>query len=253
MVIQVMLLKAPSDDDTKDSYQEHLQSLGLSVSVVPVIEFTFLQSDSLLAQLRLADCYDGIIFTSKRSVQAVQAFSSSGSLSLESWREKTLYVVGESTEKVVRTLLGSDSLGGHTGSAEALAQFIINREQGKRRFLFPKGNLARSSLVSTLTKEGHEVEEVVVYKTVPNRDLRAALDAVKVLPDYIVIFSPSGAGASLPALLDNHPDTLRQAKIIAIGPTTQAEVERLGFKVDKVCGRPSAEALGDLLTDDYKL
>ena len=73
MVIKVMLLKAPSDDDSKDSYREHLQSLGMVVSLVPVIEFSFLESDSLLTQLSKPEDYDGMILTSKRSVQAVQA------------------------------------------------------------------------------------------------------------------------------------------------------------------------------------
>ena len=73
MVIKVMLLKAPSDDDSKDSYQEHLQSLGMVVSLVPVIEFSFLESDSLLTQLSNPEDYDGMILTGKRSVQAVQA------------------------------------------------------------------------------------------------------------------------------------------------------------------------------------
>ena len=161
--------------------------------------------------------------------------------------------MGESTEKAVRTLLGGESLGGHTGSAEVLAQFICNREKERKRFLFPKGNLARSSLVSILARDSHEVEEVVVYETVPNRGLGAALEALEVMPDYIVVFSPSGAAASLPVLQLKHPDSLHQARIIAIGPTTQAEIERLGFRVDGVCGRPSAETLGALLTDDYKL
>ena len=71
--------------------------------------------------------------------------------------------MGESTEKAVRTLLGGESLGGHTGSAEVLAQFICNREKERKRFLFPKGNLARSSLVSILARDSHEVEEVVVW------------------------------------------------------------------------------------------
>ena len=67
----VMLLKAPSDDGTRDLYQDYLFSLGFRVSLVPVIEFSFVNSGSLLRKLEDAASYSGMIFTSKRSVQAV--------------------------------------------------------------------------------------------------------------------------------------------------------------------------------------
>ena len=158
-----------------------------------------------------------------------------------------VYVVGESTASSVTALLGLHSQGGQTGSAEALAQFIIDNENHKKKFLFPKGNLARSSLESVLTSRGHEVDEVTVYRTIPNRDLRSGLQTEKELPDYIVFFSPSGAAASLPVLQEKHPETFHQSKIIAIGPTTRAEIEKMGFSVYRVVSKPSAESLGDLL------
>ena len=67
----VMLLKAPSEDESSDVYQDFLLSLGFQVSLVPVIEFSFVNSGSLLRKLEDAASYSGMIFTSKRSVQAV--------------------------------------------------------------------------------------------------------------------------------------------------------------------------------------
>ena len=69
--ISVMLLKAPSDDESRDVYQDYLSSLGLQVCLVPVIEFSFVNTESLLRKLEDANSYSGIIFTSKRSVQSV--------------------------------------------------------------------------------------------------------------------------------------------------------------------------------------
>ena len=74
--ISVMLLKAPSDDESRDVYQDHLVSLGFRVSLVPVIEFSFVNSGSLLRKLEDAPSYSGMIFTSKRSVQAVHLVTS---------------------------------------------------------------------------------------------------------------------------------------------------------------------------------
>ena len=171
---------------------------------------------------------------------------------LRCWKDKTVYVVGESTGQAVRSLLDLDSRGQHTGSAETLASYISQVEK-EGKFLFPRGNLARPTLVSVLTSSAHYVDEVTVYETVTNRDLLSSLQSLEMFPDYFVIFSPSGAAASLPILEEHHHQKLKQSKIIAIGPTTRAEIERLGFQVHKVVSQPSAESLGDLLTEDIQL
>ena len=171
---------------------------------------------------------------------------------LRGWKDKTVYVVGESTGQAVRSLLDLDSRGEHCGCAESLAHYI-SQEENEGKFLFPKGNLARPTLVSELTSAAHEVDEVTVYETIPNGELPSSLQSLDVFPDYIVIFSPSGAAASLPILEKHHQLKLKQSKIIAIGPTTRAEIERLGFQVHKVVSKPSAESLGDLLTEDIQL
>ena len=171
---------------------------------------------------------------------------------LRSWEDKAVYVVGENTGLTVRSLLGLDSRGQHTGSAESLAGYVSQTEK-EGKFLFPRGNLARPTLVSALTSSGLEVDEVTVYETITNRDLDYSLRSVEIFPDYIVLFSPSGAAASLPILEEHHPEKLKHSKIIAIGPTTRAEIARLGFQVHKVVSKPSAESLGALLTEDTQL
>ena len=94
---------------------------------------------------------------------------------------------------------------------------------------------------------------MTVYETITNRDLVTSLKRLQEFPDYIVLFSPSGAGASLPILEEHHSEKLKQSKIVAIGPTTRAEIDRLGFQVHKVVSKPSAESLGELLTEDIQL
>ena len=172
---------------------------------------------------------------------------------LRCWKDKTVYVVGESTGQAARSLLDLDSLGQHTGSAESLARHISQVEKEGSKFLFPRGNLAGPSLVSVLSSSGLEVDDVTVYETITNRDLASSLQRLEVFPDYFVLFSPSGAAASLPILEEHHQQKLKQSKIIAIGPTTRAEIERLGFQVHKVVSKPSTESLGDLLTEDTQL
>ena len=93
------------------------------------------------------------------------------------------------------------------------------------------------------------VDHIVVYDTVPNQNLEKLLEEEH-LPDWVVFFSPSGANSSLPVLDKIHKENLFKVKLVAIGPTTQKEIENLGFKVFITAEKPTPEAVKDALLDD---
>ena len=247
---KVLLLKSQNDDGSIDPYEEHVTSLGFSVDLVPVIEFVFTNKKGLLEKLSNAEYYNGVIFTSKRAVEAVAGSLGNQSREelLNQWRSKKIYVVGKGTKEHVLSNLGLESSGEDTGNAEELAQYIISdKDQVENcRYLFPKGNLARSTISKILLEKGFEIDEVTCYETQPNSNLENILKNLH-LPDYIVLFSPSGAGASLPILSQIFGDKFKDVKIVAIGPTTEAEILKLGFQVDHVVSKPTPVMLGDTL------
>ena len=68
----VILLKAAPEDSEPDAYQAHLTSLGFSVELVPVIVFTFVNSEELRQRLAESEQYGALVLTSKRAVDAVK-------------------------------------------------------------------------------------------------------------------------------------------------------------------------------------
>lgn len=238
----VVLLKAASEDHEQDKYLTALEKLGLSVTLVPVIVFNFVNREFLASCLARPHQYSGLIFTSKRSVEAVR--DASGPNLTQDWRDKPVYVVGGGTSQAVQSMLSLNNIRGEeTGKAESLAKIIVTEkglEAGK--YLFPKGNLARDLLPSVLSSNGIATEEVVSYQTEANPNLKILLSDIAI-PEYVVIFSPSGASASLPILKELYGEAVSQIKFIAIGQTTEAEIVRLSFNVSHVLEKPNPESL----------
>ena len=81
----VILLKAAPEDREPDAYQAHLTGLGFAVELVPVIVFTFVNSEQLRQKLADSDQYGALVLTSKRAVDAVKV--SAGSAMLVGERE----------------------------------------------------------------------------------------------------------------------------------------------------------------------
>ena len=80
--------------------------------------------------------------------------------------------------------------------------------------IFFKGNLAKDTMSEILESGGLLVEQLVVYETKDSSELETDLASIQ-LPDWVVLFSPSGARAALP-LLDSLPKE-RSFKFVAIG------------------------------------
>ena len=180
---------------------------------------------------------------------------------LAGWRNKRVYVVGEGTKTWAAAQLGLDTemvRGEEAGKADTLARFIVSDwgtsptpQQPCDKILFPKGNLAKDVLVNILTENNYVVDQVVSYETVGNPKLELLLQRLDI-PEYIVIFSPSGATASLQILQTLYGPELDKVKLIAIGPTTEAEIVKLGHRVSGVVSKPNPASLGQLLSGEKK-
>jgi len=144
-----------------------------------------------------------------------------------------------------------ESVGSDSGSAEVLASCIRDEMKGPGKIFFPKGNLAKDTLGNMLESSGISVDHLVVYDTAPSQNLEKLLDNEK-LPDWAIFFSPSGATSSIPILKKIHSEDFKKVKLVAIGPTTQKEIENLGFEVFKVAVKPSPEAIKQALLEDLE-
>jgi len=149
----------------------------------------------------------------------------------------------------LQSLLGLNSLGEQAGSAGALSTYIIENTKTPGKLLFPRGNLAKDTLEHVLESHNIFLDHIVVYETETNKELEKILEK-EGLPEWMILFSPSGARSSLPLMKGIHSENLSNVKIVAIGPTTKKEIEDLGYTVFRTASNPSPEAVKKALLLD---
>lgn len=231
---RVCLLRASAGAD--DAYAQALEAVGYGVVQVPVLFFTVPQPDRLRSFLEVPDAFGGLICTSPRAVQAIAEATSEAML--PPWRIKRTYAVGPATAEALAALgLSSEKPLG--GTAEALAEQIIQAPPTPLPLLFLCGNRRREVLPALLTAAGIAWQEQCVYETQVQTDVRLPAGT---LPAWLVSFSPSGV-AALQTLQAEAP----HARIAAIGPTTAAAVENKGLAVSAVAETPSPTGLAAAL------
>ncbi|XP_052228535.1 uroporphyrinogen-III synthase-like isoform X2 [Dreissena polymorpha] len=239
----VLLFRAPKEHG-EDLFEVALQAEGYITHNVPVLEFQFMNLDRLAACLQCWESYQAVVFTSQRAVEAtVKAQSLAKCLNTGEAMNTNLqcFVVGESTSKAACEA-GFKPQGAGSGNAENLADYITKSllKPGKP-LLYPCGNLRRDTLSCKLKV----AEEIEVYKTVKSSHIKEEIEAVlhKVgSPDYAVFFSPSGVQCTVDLLKDDTL-SLKHAKVIAIGPTTERELVSQGIEVMATAPLPSPEGL----------
>lgn len=137
----------------------------------------------------------------------------------------------------------------HGAGAQALVGPLVQAARGTR-VLFARGDLAAPVLTDALRAAGIEVEDVVVYRTVPAAPPPADLvrDWAAGRVDAVLLGSPSTARAVLDALGPPPAGTV----IACLGPTTAAAARRLGLHVDVLSPTPTLPALVSALVDHWK-
>jgi uroporphyrinogen-III synthase len=180
------------------------------------------------------------------------------------------YVVGPATFRSLSSVTGippTQILGAHTGSGEALAQFILTHyatlypDEEKPPLLFLVGEQRRDVIPKTLGANGIAVEELVVYETGITEsfeeNFKAVLSKTELTafdgPRWAVVFSPAGCEAMLRSLHLLDPEERaqqmagrRRTLVATIGPTTRDFLrDKFGFDPDVCAASPSAEGLGD--------
>lgn len=238
-----------SESEGPDKFVQQLQENNFEARFVNCLSFKFKNLEKLCDEIEKVDDYQGLIFTSLRSIQAVQNAVESGPLRLSRWQGKSNYSVGESTSEAAKNLLGLDTEGSGTGNAQTLASLIVEKhshEQAKP-FLFPSGNLKQETLEKSLNENSIEVQNVEVYETVQHPELESSIKELKTAKiDFLVFFSPSGAKFSLP-FLQKYELNLDGIKIIAIGPSTKKYLEEINLKCFQMCSKPTPESLLEAL------
>jgi len=120
-----------------------------------------------------------------------------------------------------------------------------------RRVLYPCSDRARPAVPDGLRAAGATVEVVEAYRNLPDpnqaRALAAALSAGRI--DGLVLTSPSNVEALIEAAGADWPRLLDRVRVIALGPSTAAELAARGRPPDLEAEGPDPRALARALTE----
>lgn len=231
-------------------FSDQLEQQGAAVILFPAVEIaepsSWSECDAALE--RLSD-YSGIIFTSPNSVEWF--FRRVAERRKSEQMSHLLYAVGEKTKEKIESFgFPSETLPANY-SAEQLGMEIARGGVTGKRYLFPKGNLAKNDIETILSHHGATIDSVVVYRTLePKADAHRnrVLNDIKERADLITFFSPS----SVIHFLNTVPGNIVNGKDIAVfGKTTADTAREKGLAVAVTAECSTIEAFTATIRDFY--
>ena len=193
---------------------------------------------------------DWILFTSVNGVE--HFFSRVGETALSA----RIGAVGPATAEALRSRGLAPAFQPEEQTGAALARGIAALEGSSissRRILIPCAAEAGESTAEILREAGASVEEMPVYRTVPEEPAAEELARISKGVDAVVFMSGSAARA-FRALVESTPSlapAFEKAVVACIGPTTAESARAAGLRVDIVPGEHSSEGLVAALADHF--
>ncbi len=147
-----------------------------------------------------------VVFTSGHAVSSIKKL-----LPVKpSWK---IFCIGYKTKNSAVATFGEENIIGIADNGEELGEVII-KQSSEKRIIFFCGNQRREVLPKKLKKNGIQLEEIVVYKTIEKSQI------ISKHYDGILFFSPSGVRSFFSVNKINEP-----VQIFTIGTTTAEEIK----------------------------
>lgn len=257
--IPIILLKTKSSPS--DPYSNYISSHQFPCGTpaapifVPVLKHQhvnlprlteLITTDSISSEPNTPAAFSGLIITSQRAVEALQAVLSSLPTPPRLLTASLVYVVGPATSAAVVALgfPAQNVLGKECGNGSVLAAFIADHHASPQPLLFLNSEKRGDVIPGILAGRGVGLEELAVYETVVadgfGKEFTEVMERTNGGERWVVVFSPTGADVALEVLGRWGGDTF----CASIGPTTEGYlVEKLGVRPDVVAGKPSPEGL----------
>ena len=222
---------------------------GARVLLAPLVGFHAGSRAPLAASARRVSAgrYAWVFFTSANGVRFWNG-AWRGAPNRSGQPPAKIAAVGRSTEKALRRLGWKAHCVPGVSSARALLRKWDRRSRAApgQRVLLVQPESSLPGLARGLRLAGARPERVIAYRTVRPRKipgrLLPALRAKGVC--RVALASPSAARNLAWFLKRTRPPIpLRAVRTACIGPTTAAQARRLGFRVEAVAKRPSAQGL----------
>jgi len=241
----VMITRRP--EQAGEMIQE-VERLGGRAVVFPTIEVMDPESwrpvDETIARLGQ---FDAIVFASSNAAERFLTRCGKRESALSAIRSLEVYAVGGKTRETVERFGFRVTLVPEKRSAAGLAQSLRNERLRAKRFLIPRGDLAREELPRSLEQLGVNVETVTVYRTLFPRGTGGDTLRQKILGgeiDVITFASPSAVN-NFAALFSQEElaSLATRTSVVVIGPTTGEAARDAGLQVNAVANEPTGVGL----------
>jgi uroporphyrinogen III methyltransferase/synthase len=229
---------------TRDQASElvaKLQERGADVLEAPTIKIEppSNRSDLLDSMLALGE-YDWVVFTSPNGVNAFFKYFFEAFEDIRALGNLRIAAVGPATAARIKELhLRVDAMPEEYVTAKVAEAISAFESVDNVRILLMRAEVANEELPAELERLGAIVDDIAVYRTVPEtEDLTgSAARLMEEGADWITFTSSStvenfNARFDLPALLKKFPQT----RLVSIGPETTKAIRKLGLQ-------PNAEAV----------
>ncbi|NPA73625.1 MAG: uroporphyrinogen-III synthase [Epsilonproteobacteria bacterium] len=108
--------------------------------------------------------YDALIFTSKNGVEAIDRVN-------KEWKDKDVYSIGSATTKYIKSKGKEPVYTAKSSYGDDFAHEIKDKLLNKK-VLFLRAKTVTSDLNGILKRNGIELDEVIVYETICNQELK---------------------------------------------------------------------------------
>lgn len=227
-----------------DGVAASLRDQGAVPVVAPLINFAATTDpaslDDALARLAAGE-FDWLTVTSATTVDVLYAQRATIAPNTK------VAAVGETTAAALQAVgYRVDLVPAHHNSAAGMAAELISAEPKPRRILTLRSEIAKPVLTRALLEAGHDVHQVVAYRTVgvPVTE-RIARDVANGRINAILVTS----GSVAEQVFEQFPHIPEQTLIAAIGPRTTKDARKLGLRVDAVAAKQSVASLIEVLAE----
>ncbi len=223
-----------------------LESVGASAVVEPMLLIEPSRgpvAEAMIGHVQAGEI-DWVVLTSANGIDGILANTASGTGLRDVLAPVRVAVVGEATAARLRSLGVEPSLVARRADAASLAAELTDMGLIGQTIWLPQGNLAGDDLASSLRSAGATVIATEVYRVDQPAGLSPGVRAALLQGDIdVAVFASPSAVRHLVGLLGPDWATLGDVRLVAIGPTTAAELRRLDLDVAAVAERPSDERL----------
>ncbi len=225
-----------------DAFENAFEASGFQVVSVPLLRYTFKLPESLFEVLSHPENYGGLAVTSPRALDAIEEHPEALERLQSLWKEHPIFVMSPTTQRRCHSL-GLRALGAEAGSGSALAEFIAEHRPDQP-IVYLSGRPRREEFVKILTKKEVDFDEIVVYRAFARQDFSPPQSAA----EWVVFFSPRGVRIAA----ESASSYVQNARMAAIGPTTAAMMEELGWRAQAVAPMPTPEAMLSAIRQQMK-